>query len=439
MRLCRPTLAAEQPLRFSADELGHACAAPEANAQSACDDWSHRFVAERHGVLDGSLLLPQSFGTIHLGECFTSFVSVANFSERGVGNVGIKAELQSDTQRTVLYETPAPVPVLCAGERRDVVVEHDLKEAGPHTLVCSAVYTDADGERRYLPQYFKFNVAQPLSVRTKVRSLPGGAQLLEACVENLTSEALSLESLVLEPASTLQCQELGALDDQAHLALFPHSRPDEPGVLTHLLRRHAPLPPTGGARHALFRLTPKPHSAPTASALASTDPPGALGKLEIRWRGRFGDGGRLQTQTILAAAPPIHEVTLSLVCVPALVQLEQAFSVTARVRNGGRARTSALRLTSAAAPPTQPHGAPGSALAAPPPAAFAGIVLDGEGCFAVGELAPGESREVRVSCLPLALGVARLPTLSLLEEAPVAVGAPRVLDTAAGAEVLVLA
>lgn len=37
-------------------------------------------------------------------------------------------------------------------------------------LVCTALYSDGDGdgERKYLPQFFKFIVANPLSVRTKV-------------------------------------------------------------------------------------------------------------------------------------------------------------------------------------------------------------------------------------------------------------------------------
>lgn len=35
-------------------------------------------------------------------------------------------------------------------------------------LVCTALYNDGDGERKYLPQFFKFVVANPLSVRTKV-------------------------------------------------------------------------------------------------------------------------------------------------------------------------------------------------------------------------------------------------------------------------------
>ena len=37
-------------------------------------------------------------------------------------------------------------------------------------LVCTALYNDGEGERKYLPQFFKFMVANPLSVRTKVSS-----------------------------------------------------------------------------------------------------------------------------------------------------------------------------------------------------------------------------------------------------------------------------
>lgn len=39
------------------------------------------------------------------------------------------------------------------------------------SLVCTALYNDGDGERKYLPQFFKFIVANPLSVRTKVSFL----------------------------------------------------------------------------------------------------------------------------------------------------------------------------------------------------------------------------------------------------------------------------
>lgn len=35
-------------------------------------------------------------------------------------------------------------------------------------LVCTALYSDGNGERKYLPQFFKFIVANSLSRRTKV-------------------------------------------------------------------------------------------------------------------------------------------------------------------------------------------------------------------------------------------------------------------------------
>lgn len=35
--------------------------------------------------------------------------------------------------------------------------------------VCSTAYTDSDGERKFLPQYFRFSVANPVAVRTKAR------------------------------------------------------------------------------------------------------------------------------------------------------------------------------------------------------------------------------------------------------------------------------
>ena len=61
--------------------------------------------------------------------------------------------------------------MLQPGGRLDFLIRHDVKEIGQHTLICSAAYTTVEGERRFLPQYFKFTSANPLSVRTKVRRL----------------------------------------------------------------------------------------------------------------------------------------------------------------------------------------------------------------------------------------------------------------------------
>ena len=92
-----------------------------------------------------------------------------------------QAELQTDRQKIVLYDNAsAAVALLQPGARHDFIIRHDVKEVGAHTLVCSTVYTTPEGERKFLPQYFKFSAANPLSVRTKV-----GARLLDSLFPSL--------------------------------------------------------------------------------------------------------------------------------------------------------------------------------------------------------------------------------------------------------------
>uniref|UniRef100_A0A0E0BCA9 Trafficking protein particle complex subunit 13 n=1 Tax=Oryza glumipatula TaxID=40148 RepID=A0A0E0BCA9_9ORYZ len=123
-------------------------------------------------ALPGLLVLPQSFGAIYLGETFCSYISINNSSSFEARDVAIKAEIQTERQRILLLDTSkAPVESIRSGGRYDFIVEHDVKELGAHTLVCTALYNDGDGERKYLPQFFKFTVSNPLSVRTKVRTI----------------------------------------------------------------------------------------------------------------------------------------------------------------------------------------------------------------------------------------------------------------------------
>ena len=403
-------------------------------------------------------------------------------------------ELQSDAQRRLLHESP-PCPLLPPGERRDCVVTAELKEAGQHTLVCSCTFTDADGERRTSPQFFKFSVTQPFAVKTKVRLIPdGSAALLEACVENITPEQINLEGISLEPA-TSGWRLVETLPPPVPLAATHTAGADsiaDAAHLSSLIARQQLLHPHGGARHAVFKLERSPPStdAAIASPLRSdapstpvTEPPSALGRLEIRWRGRFGDGGRLQTHTITAGAARAKPVRIALSHCPPVATLEQPFDITLRVTNSGRAKTGRLVLRALPPPPpaatdplpTPPPKAPhshshsrsgswgsgghgrsvslGGGLSPfpsppvaspsplppppPPPPSFPAIEAAG-GVWAVGELSAGESRSVTVSCLPLALGMASLPRMQLCEESLVALGSTRPLDVTGG-EVLVVA
>lgn len=79
-------------------------------------------------------------------------------------------ELHGERSKAILLDTlSAPLlPLLRAGEQHEVVVSHDVKELGPHTLSCSAAYAAPDGERGYDSQAFQFTAANPMVVRTKV-------------------------------------------------------------------------------------------------------------------------------------------------------------------------------------------------------------------------------------------------------------------------------
>ena len=74
----------------------------------------------------------------------------------------------------------------------------------------------------------------------------------------------------------------------------------------------------GGSRSYVFRLDrcPPPAGPPgaaSAAAIAALDAAsGALGRLEIRWRGAMGESGRLQTQQLLGAAQHRRDVTVTL-------------------------------------------------------------------------------------------------------------------------------
>ncbi|GKC22467.1 trafficking protein particle complex subunit 13 [Tanacetum coccineum] len=158
----------------------HLFSSHSVSSDPSCSDltYRNRFLlsddSDAMGV-PGLLVLPQSFGAIYLGENFCSYISINNSSNYEVRDIIIKSEIQTERQRILLLDTSkAPVESIRAGGRYDFIVQHDVKELGAHTLVCTALYYDGDAERKYLPQYFKFMVSNPLSVRTKVRVVKVG-------------------------------------------------------------------------------------------------------------------------------------------------------------------------------------------------------------------------------------------------------------------------
>ncbi|KAI3868980.1 hypothetical protein MKW92_007101 [Papaver armeniacum] len=341
MRLCRPSFQIESPLLvdpidlltgedlfddpISSSSLSRLFPSSNlTNNKSNESDLSyrHRFQLQNPSDsmgLSGLLVLPQAFGAIYLGETFCSYISINNSSEYEVRDVVIKAEIQTEKQRILLLDTSkSPVETIRAGGRYDFIVEHDVKELGAHTLVCTALYNDGEGERKYLPQFFKFIVANPLSVRTKVRIVKENTYL-EACIENHTKSNLYMDQVDFEPTQNWSATLLKA--DEHHSEVDCSTRD--------IFKQPVLIKAGGGIHNFLYQLK----QSSDGPAQIKVEGSNTLGKLQITWRTNLGEPGRLQTQHILGSPFARKEIELQIVEVPSVTLLEKPFLVRLTLTN----------------------------------------------------------------------------------------------------------
>ncbi|KAL9257535.1 Trafficking protein particle complex subunit 13-like protein [Drosera capensis] len=392
MRLCRPSLHVDSPLRFPPADLllledidyytnNNLFHLPKFTADDDESDPSFRsrlFIDDEAEGFESTgvsvlLVLPQSFGTIYLGETFCSYVSVNNSSAFengeqkwktgngrsetfpevnitltgfglafiGVGNrddfvvvsksakVGLngppglrefgwfQAEIQTERQRVLLLDTSkSPVESIRAGGRYDFIVEHDIKELRAHTLVCTALYYDHEGDRKHLPQFFKFIVANPLSVRTKVRVVK--ETFLEACIENHTKSNLFMDQVEFQPAQHWTATVLKA--DIHHT---------ENNAVREIFKPPTLMRYSGGIHNFLYQLK----FSTQGSAQAKADGSNILGKLQITWRTNLGEPGRLQTQQILGSPILRKDIDLQVLKIPSAILLQSPFVVQLNLSN----------------------------------------------------------------------------------------------------------
>ncbi|CAO2823830.1 unnamed protein product [Amaranthus hypochondriacus] len=328
MRLCRPSLHVETPLLFDPSDLllgedDHSLSLLPSDSLSSDLSFRTRYLLSdpsHASGLSGLLVLPQSFGAIYLGETFCSYISINNSSAFEVRDVVIKAEIQTERQRVLLLDTSkSPVESIRAGGRYDFIVEHDVKEVGAHTLVCSALYNDADADRKYLPQFFKFIVANPLSVRTKVRNVKD-LTFLEACIENHTKANLYMDQVEFQPAQNWGAKMLTADMSLSEKNLAGDREIFKPPVL---------IKSGGGIHNFLYQLKLSSQE----STQTRTEGSNILGKLQITWRTNLGEPGRLQTQNILGSPVPRKEIDLQVVEIPQAITLHKPFKVNLNLRN----------------------------------------------------------------------------------------------------------
>ncbi|RKP15096.1 hypothetical protein BJ684DRAFT_7545 [Piptocephalis cylindrospora] len=351
---------------------------------------------------ESQLALPTSFGAIYLGESFPAYLSMTNDSAREAArDVVIKAELQTSTQRFILIDTAdSPTPVMPPQALTEYLIKHEVKELGVHVLVCSVQYTakqlgttgQSRDERRSFRKFYKFQVLNPLAVKTKVNSRLDARVFLEVQVQNITQDPMCLEKLNLDPAGPFAVRDLNIRLDPAEAVQGPQSQasesesgseseedssPDSP--VAHIFGDTNFLLP-GDVRQYLYLLHPKDDLS-VANALTSN----ALGKLDIVWRFSFGETGRLQTSQLTRRVPVADAIQVITRRVQDDVQVERPFTIDLRIFN----RTDApMKLQLSAVK-----------------AKMGAVLMRGQASRALGEVRPQGDVECTLEFLPLAPGL----------------------------------
>jgi len=290
-----------------------------------------------NSILSSTLTLPQSFGSIYLGETFVCYVSLHNDSTEICDNLNLRCDLQTASQRLPLLQPQASSDVnneqLVPGESIDHVLSHEVKECGTHILVCEVSYNAPQRGKLNFRKYFKFQVAKPLDVKTKFYNAESDDVFLEAQVQNVTAGPLCLEKVGLEPSPMFRVMPLN------HIPNSDTEGEEDQEEKRLVFGRVNYLQPQD-SRQYLFCLTPRSDLKLTYKQLKGTT---NIGKLDIIWRTNLGDRGRLQTSQLQRLAPNHGDIRFNVESVPSTVCLYKSFKMTCCIFNNSE-RTLDLEL-----------------------------------------------------------------------------------------------
>ncbi|KAK7693181.1 hypothetical protein QCA50_002747 [Cerrena zonata] len=312
------------------------------------------------------LMLPAAFGAIQLGETFSSCIAVNNDTAVDIEGVTLRIEMQSTTTKLVLAEFGGPNSTLAPGDTMENVVHHEIKELGQHVLACSVFYRLPPGARPHpsssesqdpsiqsFRKFYKFQVTNPLSVKTKVH-LPRSPSamlsvaerekvFLEVHIQNLTQDAMWLQRMHFESTDGWQVVDANGGNVAGK----------DPGES--LFSGAMALMQPQDMRQYIYILTPS-----IIPPFPATHTPGAvipLGRLDISWRSSFGEPGRLLTSMLSRRIPLVQPMA-----VPAPPPKQAASALPLHLQRSASVASAPSRMQSPhlAQRPMSPPAAPGS-------------------------------------------------------------------------------
>ncbi|KAI8149512.1 hypothetical protein BJV82DRAFT_588327 [Fennellomyces sp. T-0311] len=376
MRLSRPMLATGQPVYYETSSYPPLVEGLESlNISDLTASHPIELPNElqiRDFGLSQLLKLPSSFGNIYLGETFSTLVSINNEGNASVQQVSVKVELQTSSQRFSLSDGNHPR----LDDTLAVTVSHEIKELGVHILVCTVQYVTEDNRRRHFRKFYKFQVSNPLAVKTKVNNMIDGRVFLEAQLQNVSAGPMFLERMKFEASEHFSFQDMNTIVGTDEL-VFGH----------HFIHPQ-------DVRQYLYMLTPRD---PQNDRIARTT--NALGKLDIVWRSAMGDLGRLQTSQLTRKAPMLDDVEVQPFWLqkgqPADVVLETPFQLGIRVRNHSSQN---MKLVLSAVKTK-----------------MGSVLLSGLSTRNLGEVAANQSTETQLEFFPLTPGLQRVGGLRVVD------------------------
>uniref|UniRef100_A0A7S0I231 Trafficking protein particle complex subunit 13 n=1 Tax=Phaeocystis antarctica TaxID=33657 RepID=A0A7S0I231_9EUKA len=387
MRLCKPGFFFRLPVPFQPGEQG---------ASSLCE--------EDYG-LSGTLTLPQSFGDIYLGETFSCYISLCNSAPIQLSSVGLKVEVQTQLTRETLSDSSTPeasIASFAPQQTLDRIIRYELKDVGIHILICSALYVDASGEKKYFRKFFKFQVQNPLSMKSKTHALaPLNEILVETQIQNSTARVLFLQSVGFTPSADFEAVPLTHFESKAMSAPRLAGSPGTEGggdaaALPPLKSTAVGLPSfgqmaylkAGDTQQYMYRLRGKQSAAQLRSV-------SALGRMEVVWKSQMGESGHLQSNAVQRKLPTPRSVEVTVLSIADQVLLETPFSLGCLVTN-----TSSKELHLQLRFEPQGQG---------------GLVIDGVSGRSLGPLKPQASTQVTLTLIALEPGIQKVSGLQLFD------------------------
>jgi len=286
-------------------------------------------------VLSNSLILPDSFGIIHIGETFKAYLGTLNTNSNvHVTNLSVNASLQTPTKRFPLSSTledtdgtkSIHIPPLTG---LDAIVSRSLEEVGQHILRIEVSYgsnpskqkvsestntsfdTSSGGgspinpnPRKTLRKFYRFAVSSPLQIRELTRRSGESNCVVSLAVENAAAGSNNNNNTsTFGSCGVTICQAEfqpfpGLLANRIHLPTAPKSSSKKSAV--ELFDDCGRLD-WGSSIRYLFNVR---SNTTTDSSLPKKGIAGGdeLGKAVVTWRKAMGEAGRIASTFVFC--PP---------------------------------------------------------------------------------------------------------------------------------------